>query len=72
MKLNLSRATGTLADAPKVQADVMRWSANFSREFNGFKQGWEQRWADAFTPGQSPFLGHVPVLVTDNAALKRN
>jgi hypothetical protein len=63
---------GHAADAPKVQADVMRWSANFSREFDGFKQCWEQRWADAFTPGNDHFSGSLPVLVTDNAALKRN
>jgi hypothetical protein len=59
-------------DAPKVRADVMRWGANLSKEFDGFKQGWEQRWADAFTPGNHHFSGSLPVLVTDNAALKRN
>jgi hypothetical protein len=63
---------GHATDAPKVQADVMRWSANFSKEFNGFKDCWEQRWADAFTPGNHHFSGSLPVLVTDNAALKRN
>jgi len=63
---------GREVDTPKVQADVMRWSANFSKEFNGFKQCWEQRWADAFTPGNHHFSGSLPVLVTDNAALKRN
>ncbi|MDB6064013.1 MAG: hypothetical protein JWR26_221 [Pedosphaera sp.] len=63
---------GHAADAPRVQSDVMRWSANFSEEFDGFKQCWEQRWADAFTPGNHHFSGSLPVLVTDNAALKRN
>ena len=63
---------GHAADAPKVQADVRRWSAHFSKEFNGFKQGWDQRWADTFTPGNPHFSGSLPVLVTDNAALKRN
>ncbi|HXA44680.1 MAG TPA: hypothetical protein VNZ25_04175, partial [Candidatus Angelobacter sp.] len=63
---------GHAADAPKVQAEVMRWSAKFSKEFNGFKQCWEQRWADAFTPGNHHFSGSLPVLVTENAALKRN
>ena len=56
----------------KIQTDVMRWSANFSKEFDGFKQCWEQRWADAFTPGNHHFSGSLPALVTDNAALKRN
>ena len=58
--------------APKVQADVMRWRENFLGEFNGFKRVWEQRWADAFMPGNHHFSGSLPVLVTDNAALKRN
>jgi len=63
---------GHAADAPKVQADVMSWSANFSKEFDRFKQCWEQRWADTFTPGNHHFSGSLPVLVADNAALKRN
>ena len=63
---------GHAAGASKVQADVRRWGANFSKEFDGFKQDWEQRWADAFTPGNHHFSGNLPVLVTDNAALKRN
>ena len=63
---------GHASDAPKVQADVTRWTANFSKEFDGFKQCWEQRWADTFTPGNHHFSGSLPVLVTDNAALKRN
>jgi hypothetical protein len=63
---------GHIADAPKVRADVMRWSANFFEEFDGFKQCWEQRWADAFTPDNHHFSGSLPALVTDNAALKRN
>jgi hypothetical protein len=63
---------GHAADVSTVQANVLRWSANFSKEFAGFKQCWEQRWADAFTPGNQHFSGNLPVLVTDNAALKRN
>ena len=61
-----------MEDLKKVGADVARWNAHFTAEFDGFKQGWEQRWADAFTPGNPHFSGSLPVLVTDNAALKRN
>ena len=68
----LSRATGTRRMGRKVRADVMRWKSDFSKEFDGFKVCWEQRWADAFTPGNHHFSGSLPVLVTDNAALKRN
>jgi len=63
---------GHAADAEKVSANVTRWSTNFFAEFDGFKLCWEQRWADAFTPGNRHFSGSLPVLVTDNAALKRN
>ena len=63
---------GSLEDSEKIGADVSRWSAHFTAEFDGFKQCWEQRWADAFTPGNPHFSGSLPVLVTDNAALKRN
>jgi hypothetical protein len=71
-KIEFVAGDGHLEDAPKVHADVMRWKANFSKEFHGFKQCWEQRWADTFTPGNHYFSGSLPVLVTDNAALKRN
>ena len=63
---------GRAADSQKVQGDVTRWGKHFPAEFDGFKQCWEQRWADAFTPGNRHFSGNLPVLVTDNAALKRN
>ena len=63
---------GRAADSQKVQGDVLEWCKHFSAEFDGFKHCWEQRWADAFMPGNSHFSGSLPVLVTDNAALKRN
>jgi hypothetical protein len=63
---------GPVLDSERIAAEVSRWSAHFSAEFNAFKQCWEQRWADAFTLGNHHFSGSLPVLVTDNAALKRN
>lgn len=63
---------GPASDSQKVRADVTRWRKHFSAEFDGFKRCWEQRWADAFTSGNKHFSGSLPVLVTDNAALKRN
>lgn len=63
---------GPVQDSEKVGADVSRWNAHFTAEFDGFKQCWEQRWTDSFTPGNHHFSGNLPVLVTDNAALKRN
>lgn len=63
---------GHEANARNVEADVAKWSANFAKEFDGFKKCWERRWADAFTPGNRHFSGSLPVLVTENAALTRN
>jgi hypothetical protein len=63
---------GHQANAQNIQANVTKWRANFSKEFDGFKTCWERRWADAFTPGNQHFSGSLPGLLTDNAALKRN
>ncbi|HWX19982.1 MAG TPA: hypothetical protein VN578_08765 [Candidatus Binatia bacterium] len=63
---------GHEANAQNIPADVAKWSVNFSKEFDGFKKCWERRWKDAFTPGNQHFSGSLPVLVTENAALKRN
>ena len=63
---------GHEVNAQTVQSDVSQWSVNFSEEFEGFKKCWELRWTDAFTPGNPHFSGSLPVLITDNAALKRN
>ena len=63
---------GREANAQHIATDLAKWSVNFSKEFNGFKKCWERRWRDAFTPGNQHFSGSLPVLVTDNAALKRN
>jgi len=71
-ELGFIAGDGRTADSQKVQGDVTQWRKRFSVEFDGFKQCWEQRWADAFTPGNHHFSGSLPVLVTDNAALKRN
>jgi hypothetical protein len=72
MEMGFVAGDGRAADSQQVQGDVTRWRNHFSAEFDGCKQGWEQRWADAFTPGNKHFSGSLPVLVTDNAALKRN
>jgi hypothetical protein len=72
MEMGFIAGDGHATDSLKVQADVMRWRKHFAAEFDGFKRCWEQRWADAFTPGNHYFSGSLPVLVTDNAALKQN
>lgn len=56
----------------QVAARVAGWAGEFTKQFEDCKRVWERRWQDAFTPGNRHFSGHLPVLVTDNAALKRN
>ncbi len=56
----------------QVATRVAGWADNFAAEFNDCQRVWEQRWADAFTPGNHHFSGHVPTLISPNAALKRN
>jgi hypothetical protein len=59
-------------DVESVRTNVTQWSKDFAAQFDGFKKCWEQRWSDTFTPGNKHFSGSLPVLVTDNAPLKRN
>jgi len=70
--IELVAGDGRAQAAATVAANVAHWSADFRAEFDGFKQCWEQRWTDAFTPGNPHFSGHLPVLVTADPALKRN
>ena len=70
--IELVAGDGSVQTIATVAADVAHWSADFSAEFDGFKHCWEQRWTDAFTPGNPHFSGHLPVLVTADSALRRN
>jgi hypothetical protein len=62
--------TNDQADATKQAVDG--WAKTFDQQMDAFQAVWEKRWADAFTPGNDHFSGNLPVLTTDNAALKRN
>jgi hypothetical protein len=71
-ELGFAAGDGDATNLPTVQANVTHWRKHFPAEFDNFKKCWEQRWTDAFTPGNHHFSGSLPTLVTDNAALKRN
>jgi hypothetical protein len=58
--------------AAQTDARVKDWAARFDAVMDECKQVWEQRWADAFTPGNKHFSGNLPVLKTSDAALARN
>ena len=58
--------------AAQTDARVSDWAARFDAVMDECKAVWEQRWADAFTPGNAHFSGNLPVLKTSDAALARN
>jgi len=62
----------TLERSAHTDANVMKWAAGFNAYFDGCKTNWENRWADAFTPGNKHFSGHLPILKSNDAALMRN
>lgn len=56
----------------EFQASDDGWRGEFASAFEECKRAWEQRWSDAFTPGNQHFSGNLPVLATDNQELARN
>jgi hypothetical protein len=58
--------------AAQTDARVAGWVARFDAVMDECESVWEQRWADAFTPGNKHFSGSLPVLKTADAALCRN
>lgn len=70
--LEFSSGHGSVKDRDQILARVSGWAGEFGARFNDCKKNWAQRWVDAFTPGNPHFSGHLPVLITDNAALRRN
>jgi len=62
----------TADKAQDTDRKVADWATHFDDVMTQCKQVWEQRWADAFTPGNQHFSGNLPVLKTNNQALARN
>jgi len=60
------------AQSAQTDADVTKWASSFNIYFDDCKTNWENRWADAFTPGNKHFSGHLPILKSSDAALIRN
>lgn len=42
----------------------------FSQQWQEARSGWETRWAQAFTPDNDHFSGHLPVLATNDEAIR--
>jgi hypothetical protein len=60
------------AQSAQTDANVTKWATKFNSYFDACKTNWENRWADAFTPGNKHFSGHLPILKSSEAALIRN
>ena len=59
-------------EGDQVAATAARWAKRFNTTFADAKKLWAQRYEDAFTPHNSFFEGNLPVLKTDDPALRRN
>ena len=65
--IGLVMAAGTSATAALDAALAV--SQDFTGQFAAAQAGWEQRFADAFTPGNPHFSGYLPVLTTPDQQL---
>ena len=52
-----------------AEADRATSLAWFETQWERAKSVWEERWSDAFTPGNLFFSGNAPVLTTDDGAI---
>jgi hypothetical protein len=48
-----------------------RWGGDFAATFAQAKTDWENRWRDVFTPGNSTYSGCLPILETDDQAMRQ-
>ena len=46
-------------------------ASSFEHAWTATEEGWRTRWRDTFTPGNDHFSGHLPVLETDDEAVRR-
>ena len=58
-------------DEREVIASARRWAKGFGTVFAQAKARWQNRFEDAFTPGNGHFSGHLPVLLTSDEKLRR-
>jgi hypothetical protein len=56
----------------KAEPRVTRWAKQFDAVFGDAKRLWEQRYAQVFTPHNGFFQGNLPVLGTEDPAIRRN
>ncbi|MFI6599364.1 hypothetical protein ACIBHX_24190 [Nonomuraea sp. NPDC050536] len=65
------RPLASVSDGGVVLADAEATAGSFQQAFDAVHAGWEKRWQDAFTPGNTHYSGSLPVLTTDDDAVSR-
>ncbi len=55
--------------SPTIQT-AQEWAADFETIWGKAKARWARRWAEVFTPNNSHFSGHLPMLVTDDEKIR--
>ena len=74
-KLRVAIVVGDADDASGADGALAARAAQLARSFDAEVAAWaaqrEARWRDAFTPGNGRYSGHLPLLVTDDDALRR-
>jgi hypothetical protein len=58
-------------NAAELSAAAARLAKDFAAAFEDAAAGWQQRFDDAFTPGNSRYSGHLPALETDDPRILR-
>jgi hypothetical protein len=59
-------------EGARVTTEASRWAGRFDAVFADARKLWEQRYAEVFTPHNGFFEGNLPVLQTEDPALRRN
>ncbi len=59
-------------EGDQIKVDAGRWADQFDKTFDSAKGLWAQRYAEVFTPHNGFFEGNLPVLQTEDPALRRN
>lgn len=72
INIGFAAGDGANTDVVTTRQRVANRAEHFVSAFAACKQVWEDRWADAFTPGNKHFSGHLPILKTSDLALARN
>lgn len=66
----LQCAVAVAPDTLSARQQASGWRDTFGASFDASSTAFEARWQEMFTPGNGSFSGHLPVLETQDAALR--